>query len=61
MTAKTVITGESKPFSAPMEYTFKNDAGNTQKIEAHTYREARRKLNKITGNKPGYKLIQRLL
>ena len=61
MTAKTVITMEEKPFSAPTEYTFRNAEGDEIRVEDHNYRQARNKLNKITGNKKGYKLIQRLL
>lgn len=61
MTAKTVITLSDKPFSAPTEYTFRNADGDEIKVEDHNYRQARDKLNKITGNKKGYKLIQRLL
>lgn len=61
MTAKTIITLEYKPFSAPTEYTFRNENGDEIKVEDHNYRQARDKLNKITGNKKGYKLIQRLL
>lgn len=61
MTAKTVFTFRDKPFSTPIEYTFRNADGDEKKVEAQNYRQARNKLNKITGNKPGYKLIQRLL
>lgn len=61
MTAKTVFTGVEKPFMAPMEYLFRNAEGDEIKIENLNYRQARNKLNKITGNKKGYKLIQRLL
>ncbi len=61
MTAKTIITLEDKPLLSPIEYTFKNQEGDTKKVLADNYRQARRILNKQTGNKPGYKLIQRLL
>lgn len=62
MTAKTIITAkEGWHITDPIEYTFKNDQGDVRKVEADNYRQARRKLNKITGNKPGYKLTQRLL
>lgn len=61
MTAKTVITFQDKPFSTPIEYTFRNAEGKEKKVEGQNYRQARDKLNKITGNKKGYKLIQRLI
>lgn len=61
MTAKTVITFSDKPFLAPIEYTFRNAEGEEIKVEGQNYRQARSNLDKITGNKKGYKLIQRLL
>lgn len=61
MTAKTVFTGVEKPIMAPMEYLFRNADGDEIKVEDHNYRQARNKLNKLTGNKKGYKLIQRIL
>ncbi len=50
MVAKTVITDEPKEFSAPIQFTFRNESGKEEKIEAHNYRAARRALNKQTRN-----------
>lgn len=59
MTAKTIITGEQKPVSAPIEYTFIHKDGDVKIIEAKTYTKARSRLNTLTGNRTGYKLTQR--
>jgi hypothetical protein len=59
MRPKIIMTGEEKPVSAPIEYTFDNGDGDVRIIEAQTYSKARSRLNRLTGFKTGYRLIQR--